>query len=197
MSDSNESSHYKKQIPRESIVPEVINGEIYTDSEFARDRIKRKFHTDVRKKNQKVPIDWAMFEKMCIEGMMPRDIAARLGVSRETLRVRCKEEYMATPQEIVDCLSADRKLVLMNKLWEQALKKNNTYIMTFMAKHKLKMYERKMEIEIDDGEEDVIKEVHFKPAIKTMDGSLATEDQVKGWMDEFFDKPSTVETADE
>lgn len=198
MSEEDNNHIHQKEIPRESLVPEVVDQDQFTPSELAKQRIKRFFHKDRQYTGTKqIPIDWDLFERLAKIGMKPTDIAARLGVSHDTLLRRCKDHFDVTTQEAVQGLSGDRKAMLLETMWQTAITKKNTFMMVHLSRHQLGMHDRKMEVESSDEDENQFREIQFKPAIKTADGSLATEEQIKGWMDEFFDKPTSgVETAD-
>lgn len=188
------SDPYKKEYTKESLVPDIIEQPYSTDSNFALERIKRRFH----KVNGKVKIliDWQLFEKMATVGMKPKDISHRLGISYSTLYQNCKKEFGFSPQEVIDNLSGDLKNQLMFTIWNEALKEKNWKAMEHLSIHQLKNHQKLMKVDEEENDNDEPIAIEFAPRIMGMKGE-ASHDDIRSLLKEFINEPTNVKTAED
>lgn len=199
MSDNKESKQKKvkkvtKEIPKETLLPEVVDQDQYTPSELAKQRIKRHFHKQ-HPGQKKIPIDWVKFEEMARLGMRVRHIASRLGVSHDTLLRRCKEEFGMDSQHVIMGLSGDIRIALMQKMWKEALSGKNNLALLHMAKHMLDMHDKRVEID-ENPEDEAPQTIEYSPKVMGFEGKVSGED-IRKMMADYLNKPSKLETAED
>jgi hypothetical protein len=91
---------------------------------------------------ERIQIDWNAFDALCRIHCTPDEAASVLGVSRETLARRCKEEKHATLDEYMSPRRAGGRAMLRRKQFELAVQEGHPTMLIWLGKNMLGQADR-------------------------------------------------------
>lgn len=175
---------------KEPIIPEVLDSVDEAELKCKAFRQLKGYADSVANPTAKRYIDWDEFKRAAERFLHLKDIAPLLGVSRDTLNNRCKSQFGMTSREVHNFFAAKGKRVLSSTMYTNAVEKNNTSMQIWLSKAMLGFREPEKKPVVPGGDNvQPIAKIEWAPTIKGFEN--CSQEQLKDFMGEFLDLPST------